>query len=416
MTTISVDVERKNGKTVVADFSSTGKLKGKAHTKLRLGHFCNSNTSSSRKRSQQIVVGESNKIYYVGKNFGEGAQGLQGQCKYYVGIVNEVTGKMSVCDAEIFKMQPVLKDGPAELVFDEDQSNMSFREKADLLTTAFGSAKQKKGVTRRLQTQVKGDSFEKSLTAAADRALKEGGSKLLAGMNKNVNEVTTIPPCNRDAEFPEYVYNLDDIISPGEMEALTDPAKTFYDSTQEQIKQWEQAKSCPQFVLTRLAYLPLNEEARWWHSKCLLFMKYLCRLYLVNAKQMNKIYEIFPDDCPDMVKTSLLNRFTLLVEGTNKKKPVRCMSAWVKDKLAYYILVLGLIIDHFSTDLQYFQKDLRIGQKKLLILYQMLGCKITKQKDPNGVQSNDTYIATLSIPLQPMLDYKVKASKSKKYR
>ncbi|XP_041359508.1 DNA-directed RNA polymerase I subunit RPA49-like isoform X2 [Gigantopelta aegis] len=386
MTTISVDVERKNGKTVVADFSSTGKLKGKAHTKLRLGHFCNSNTSSSRKRSQQIVVGESNKIYYVGKNFGEGAQGLQGQCKYYVGIVNEVTGKMSVCDAEIFKMQPVLKDGPAELVFDEDQSNMSFREKADLLTTAFGSAKQKKGVTRRLQTQVKGDSFEKSLTAAADRALKEGGSKLLA------------------------------VISPGEMEALTDPAKTFYDSTQEQIKQWEQAKSCPQFVLTRLAYLPLNEEARWWHSKCLLFMKYLCRLYLVNAKQMNKIYEIFPDDCPDMVKTSLLNRFTLLVEGTNKKKPVRCMSAWVKDKLAYYILVLGLIIDHFSTDLQYFQKDLRIGQKKLLILYQMLGCKITKQKDPNGVQSNDTYIATLSIPLQPMLDYKVKASKSKKYR
>ena len=33
--------------------------------------------------------------------------------------------------------------------------------------------------------------------------------------------------------------------------------------------------------------------------------------------------EIFPDDCPDVVKTSLLKKFTLLIEGMNQRKPVR---------------------------------------------------------------------------------------------
>lgn len=51
-------------------------------------------------------VTETDRLSYVGKNFGPSSSRIQQMCKYYVGIHDKETGKIRICDAEIFNMQP----------------------------------------------------------------------------------------------------------------------------------------------------------------------------------------------------------------------------------------------------------------------------------------------------------------------
>uniref|UniRef100_A0A3B5MEZ7 Uncharacterized protein n=1 Tax=Xiphophorus couchianus TaxID=32473 RepID=A0A3B5MEZ7_9TELE len=70
--------------------------------------YKNRDENNPRKKSRRILVAESNRLSYVGQNFGAGSLKCNSLCKYYVGVLNKQTMQMEVHNAVLFNMQPVI--------------------------------------------------------------------------------------------------------------------------------------------------------------------------------------------------------------------------------------------------------------------------------------------------------------------
>ncbi|ESO90028.1 hypothetical protein LOTGIDRAFT_175837 [Lottia gigantea] len=117
---------------------------------------------------------------------------------------------------------------------------------------------------------------------------------------------------------------------------------------------------------------------------------------------------ILPKAWPDILKQSLLNNFTLKIEGDGKKRASRCMSVRMKDKIILHILVLCLIVDNFTLEYSDILKDLKIGEKRMPLLLRSVGCQI-KSRVVNKVNVRTAHLtAPLLLPSQNLLSSKRK--------
>uniref|UniRef100_A0A3Q0RWW6 RNA polymerase I subunit E n=1 Tax=Amphilophus citrinellus TaxID=61819 RepID=A0A3Q0RWW6_AMPCI len=76
--------------------------------KLDFSMFKSAEESNPRKKSRRILVAETDRLSYVGQNFGVGSMKCNNLCKYYVGVLNKRTMTMEVHNAQLFNMQPVI--------------------------------------------------------------------------------------------------------------------------------------------------------------------------------------------------------------------------------------------------------------------------------------------------------------------
>ncbi|XP_078601335.1 DNA-directed RNA polymerase I subunit RPA49-like [Branchiostoma floridae x Branchiostoma japonicum] len=355
------------------------------------GYFKSTESDDVRKRNRRVLVAETKRMQYVGRNFGPSAPRGNSLCKYMVGVLDKNTGKMRVYDTNSFTMRPVVHDKNQEK--NKDEVDLTYQEKNDRLVDAFGGAKKKRAMESRLRDKVKREALETAMGAAVEDVMKT--PEKLTG--PEMDSDSSIPPHDKRAVKPEDVYKVESIISPEVFEALKDVAGVFVKATKEDISKWRTEGRYSTFVLRQVATMPVDEEARLTRSCHIMYMWYLLALHGLKYSDWRRRDLPLPDGMPLLVKQQLLGAFTVKADAARSR---RAMPPRLKDKLLCYILVMGLIIEKFKLNLNDIQMDLKIAQKKLMTLTRAIGCDVQSRKSDRSTSTELERIAVLPIPFK----------------
>ncbi|MBN3281031.1 RPA49 polymerase, partial [Polyodon spathula] len=344
-----------------------------------------------------VKAADTDRLCYVGNNFGPISLKCNTLCKYFVGVLDKTTGRMEIHNAELFNMQPVF---PGESVTEEASSesqNKSYREKVDSLIEAFGTNKQKRALGTRRMNQVGSDTLQKAVAKAAENIIDKKGVTALVNdvaQTEAQDAVLFIPPCQTAATKPEDVYKFDDLISPAEYEASATPAKAFRDILSEDIPKMIEEGS-PSFVVEELKCMPMNDELRDHKARCLWYLNQLIKL---SFMKVIKHKFGLADTCPRLIQSKLMKNFTFLSFNSGSIQNV--VSSSMKSKISAYVLALALHINDFQTDLTLLQRDMKLSENKMLEIAKAMGLKITKRSvSVSGGVSEDHKFGTLVLPL-----------------
>ncbi|XP_057286443.1 DNA-directed RNA polymerase I subunit RPA49 [Pezoporus wallicus] len=364
---------------------------------MRFIVYRNRDTAHPRKKHRRILVSETERLSYVGNNFGSGAMKCNSLCRYFIGVLDKDSGQMEVYNAEIFNMQPLLSDN---LVPDDtkDYQNKSYREKMDLCIEAFGTSKQKRALNSRRMNAVGSDILNTAVTKAAANIIDAKGVTALiqdVAQDDVQNISTFLPPCNEDANKPENVYKFEDILSPAEYEALRIPAAAFVNITPEEITKKTQERSHCCFVLEELKFLPANEKSRDHKARCLWFLDTLIKFSY--QKVIKTKYPMGPE-CPQIISRKLMKHFTSLTY--NNSSVQNLISASMKAKITAYVIALALHINNFQIDLTVLQNDLKLQESRMMDIAKAMRLKVSKAKGlPEFENDQNHKLGTLSLPL-----------------
>ncbi|XP_007421606.1 DNA-directed RNA polymerase I subunit RPA49 isoform X1 [Python bivittatus] len=371
---------------------TNGKLKNSENMNFTL--YRSKDTSNPRKKNYTILNAETDRLSYVGNNFGAGALKSNTLCRYFVGVIDKQSGQMEVYNAELFNMQPLISDDVADNDLSEYLAK-SYREKVDLCIEAFGTNKQRKALNSRRMNEVRKEVLNKAVIEAAEEIIETKGVAALVSdaVEDEKSDVSLVlPPCHEDAKTPEDVYKFEDIISPAEYEALQAPAAVFTNITAADILKMTEEKSYCSFVLDELKSMPLDEKSYDHKARCLWFFD--CLVKLSSQKVVKKKHAMGPG-CPDIISNKLVKTFTALSYANGRIHNL--ISASMKVKITAYAIALALHINNFETDLTILQRDLKLRDSRILDIAKAMRLKISKSKNLSGLEEHK--LGTLCLPL-----------------
>ncbi|KAI6052683.1 DNA-directed RNA polymerase I subunit RPA49 [Marmota monax] len=389
---------------VLVQFSN-GKLQNPGNMRFTL---YNSNDSTNpRKRKQRILAAETDRLSYVGNNFGTGALKCNTLCRHFVGILNKTSGQMEVYDAELFNMQPLFSDESAESQLTLESQNKTFRDKMDSCIEAFGTTKQKRALNSRRMNKVGSESLNLAVSKAAENIIDKKGVDALVSdaiQDDSQGDSLYLPPCYADAAKPEDVYKFEDILSSAEYEALKSPSEAFSKITSKEILKIIEENSHCSTVIEALKSLPLNEENRDHQARCIWFLDTLIKF---RAQKVIKRKSALGPGIPHIINTKLLKHFTCLTYNNGSLR--NFISNSMKAKITAYVIILALHINDFQIDLTLLQRDLKLSEKRMIEIAKAMRLKISKRKVSLAAdQEEDHKLGTLSIPLPQVSDYQSK--------
>ncbi|XP_070773875.1 DNA-directed RNA polymerase I subunit RPA49 [Enoplosus armatus] len=388
--------ERDSDKAVIVRFSN-GTVKNA--DKLDFTMYKNADESNPRKKSRRIMVAESDRLSYVGHNFGTGSLKCNNLCKYYVGVLNKQTMQMEVHSAQLFNMQPAILGETTETSKPQD-TTQTYRDKVDSLIEAFGTNKQKRALSSRRLNQVGSDTLHQAVAKAADTVI---GQKGLEALQQEVAETESqgdlalhLPPCNAGADKRENVYLFDDLISPVEFEALEQAGSKMAALTSEELQKMRDDGGCL-CVVKHLENMATVGEAGDKTARCAFFLSLLLKL----ARQKSITRKFGQEEgCPRIVQSKLLRTFT--VETFNNGRVQNMVSSSMRAKLAAYSLALLLHMGHMTADLTLLHRDLAITEARMIEVAKSMGLTLIKQArgraDEAGLRDEHRQ-ASLVLPL-----------------
>ncbi|XP_078009166.1 DNA-directed RNA polymerase I subunit RPA49 isoform X2 [Phascolarctos cinereus] len=341
---------------------------------------------------------ETDRLSYVGNNFGTGALKCNSLCRYFVGVLNNNSGQMEIYDAELFNMQPVFSDDLKDSETTLGNQNKSYRDQVDFCIEAFGTTKQKRALSSRRMNKVGSETLNIAVAKAAENIIDEKGVTALvsdAAQDDLQDESAYLPPCHVDGGKPEDIYKFEDLLSPEEYKALQVPSEVLKNVTSEEIvKMMEENSYCP-FVIEALKNLPLDEESRDHKARCLWFLNILLKFRSQNV--IRKKNSLGPD-VPHIINTKLLKNFTSLTYNNGSLRNL--ISDSMKAKITAYVIALALHINDFQTDLTMLQRDMKLTEKRIIEIAKAMRLKISKKKlSLESGSEEDHKMGTLSIPL-----------------
>ncbi|KAL7405094.1 hypothetical protein ABVT39_023759 [Epinephelus coioides] len=393
---VCCEQDKESDKAAIVRFSN-GSVKNAG--KLDITMYKNTDESNPRKKSRRIVVAETNRLSYVGNNFGAGSMRCNSLCKYYVGVLNRQTMQMEVHSAQIFNMQPAIPGETTEAAKPQD-TTQTYREKVDSLIEAFGTNKQKRALSSRRLNQVGSDTLHQAVAKAATNVIDQKG---LEALQQEVAETEAqgdlalhLPPCNANADKPENVYLFDDLLSPVEFGALEQAGSKMAALTSEELQKMRDDGGCL-CVVKLLENMPTAvEEARDKTARCAFYLSMLLKL----ARQKNIPRKFGQEEgCPRIIQSKLLKTFTM--ETFNNGRVQNMVSASMRAKLAAYSLALLLHMSHMTADLTLLHRDLGITEARMTEVAKSMGLTLIKPyrgKAEAGLQDTNRQ-ASLVLPL-----------------
>ncbi|XP_030113781.4 DNA-directed RNA polymerase I subunit RPA49 [Taeniopygia guttata] len=364
---------------------------------LRFAAYRHREAAHPRKRHRRILVSETERLSYVGHNFGSDGTKCSSLCRYFVGVLDRSSGQMEVYNAEIFNMQPLLSDNVIPDDTKEYQKK-SYREKMDLCIEAFGTSKQKRALSSRRMNAVGSDIVSTAVTKAAANVIDAKGVPALMQdvAQDDVQSISAfLPPCHEDADRPEHVYRFEDILSPAEYEALRVPAAALASVSEEEMDKRAEERSLCSFVLEELKFLPTDEKSRDHKARCLWFLNTLIKFS--QQKVIKKKNPMGPE-CPHIISKKLMKNFTSLTYNNGSIQ--NFISASMKAKITAYVIALALHINNFQTDLTILQNDMKLSESRILDIAKALRLRVSKVKGLVGLENDQNHkLGTLSLPL-----------------
>ncbi|KAK2919008.1 hypothetical protein Q8A73_003379 [Channa argus] len=382
-------------KAVIVRFSN-GSVKNADNLDFTM--FKNTDDNNPRKRSRRILVAESDRLSYVGNNFGTGSLKCNNHCKYYVGVLNKQTMQMELHNAELFNMQPVI---PGEKTDAKPQdTTLTYRDKVDSLIEAFGTNKQKRALSSRRLNQVGSDALHQAVAKAANTVIDQKG---LEALQQEVAETESqrelslhIPPCNAEADKPENVYPFEDLLSPVEFGALEQCGSKFEALTPEELQKMRDDGGCLT-VVKHLENMPSVGEARDKIARCAFYLSLLLKL----ARQKSITRKFGQEEgCPRILQSKVFQTFT--VETFNKGRVQNIVSTSMRAKVAAYSLALLLHMGHMMADLTLLHRDLGITEARMIEIAKSMGLTLIRPARVKGEEAeprDEHRHASLVLPL-----------------
>ncbi|XP_047199579.1 DNA-directed RNA polymerase I subunit RPA49 [Hippoglossus stenolepis] len=387
--------EREGDKAVMVRFSN-GSVRNA--DKLDFSMYKSVDENNPRKRSRRILVAESERLSYVGNNFGTGSLKCNNLCKYYVGVLNKQTMQMEVHNAQLFNMQPVIP-GETDTAKSQD-TTLTYREKVESLISTFGTNKQKRALSSRRLNQVGSDTLHQAVAKAASNVIDQKG---LEALQQEVAETESqgdlalhLPPCDANADKPEDVYLLDDLLTPVEFETLEMAGSKLAELSPEELQKMtdDGGSLC---VAKHLENMPTADEARDQVARGAFYLSMLLKL----ARQKNITRKFGQEEgCPRIIQNKLLKTFT--VETFNNGRVLNIVSTSMRAKIAAYSLALLLHMGHMTADLTLLHRDLGITEARMIEVAKSMGLTLVRpargKTDKAGLQGEHKQ-ATLLLPL-----------------
>ncbi|XP_007542193.1 DNA-directed RNA polymerase I subunit RPA49 [Poecilia formosa] len=354
--------------------------------------------NNPRKKSRRLLVAESNRLSYVGQNFGAGSLKCNSLCKYYVGVLNKQTMQMEVHNAVLFNMQPVI---PGETSTTKPQdTSQSYRDKVDLLIETFGTNKQKRALASRRLNQVGSNALQTAVAKAATSVIEKKGLEALQQEVIQTESQETLashlPPCNPNASKREDVYPFDELLSPVELAALEQPGSKMAALTKEELQKMRDEGGSLS-VVKHLESMPSEGEARERIARCAFYLSLL--LKLASQKSIPRKFG-YDEGCPRIIQNKLFRTFT--VESFNNGRVQNIVSTSMRAKLAAYSLALLLHMGHMTADLSLLHRDLGITEAKMTEIAKSMGLSLIKParaKWDEAALSDEHRQATVVLPL-----------------
>ncbi|XP_072526705.1 DNA-directed RNA polymerase I subunit RPA49 [Salminus brasiliensis] len=379
---------------VIVKFSN-GHVKNTDQLDFKL--FKHVDESNPRKKSRRIVAAESDRLAYVGSNFGTGSLQCNNLCRYFVGVLDKRTMEMKVQSAQLFNLQPII---PGETTTNADKNETkTYRDKVDALIEAFGTTKQKRALSSRRLNEVGNETLQKAVARAAGNVIDQKGLEALQQEVANSEAQTEIalflPPCNRDADKAEDVYPFSGILSPVEFESLKQVGEKMAALTSEDLVKMRNSGS-PETVLRHLESLPNTTEARERQARCAWYLLFLIRL----ARHKKVSHKLDEDDCPRSVYTKVLKTFT--VESYANGRLRNTVPASMLVKLACHCLALLLHMGGQTANLTLLHRDLSLSENRMLEVAKAMGLTLSRQSSLSSEESglrDDHRMASLELPL-----------------
>lgn len=384
-------------KAVLVQFSN-GKLQNPGNMRFTL--YNSTDLVNPRQRCHRILAAETDRLSYVGNNFGTGALKCNTLCRHFVGILNKTSGQMEVYDAEVFNMQPLFAEDSIEHGPPLENQSKTFRDKLDSCIEAFGSTKQKRSLNSRRMNKVGSESLNLTVAKAAESIIDTKGVSALvsdAMQDDLQNDSLYVPPCYADAAKPEDVYRFEDLLSPAEYDALESPSEGFRKVTSEDILKMMEENSHCSFIIEMLKSLPADEVQRNRQARSIWFLDALLRF---RAQKVIKGKSALGPGIPHIINTKLLKQFTCLTYNNGSLRNL--ISSSMKAKITAYAIILALHINNFQIDLTVLQRDLKLSEKRMIEIARAMRLKISKRKvSLADGREEDHRLGTLSVPLPP---------------
>uniref|UniRef100_A0A7N5JEI0 RNA polymerase I subunit E n=1 Tax=Ailuropoda melanoleuca TaxID=9646 RepID=A0A7N5JEI0_AILME len=363
---------------VLVQFSN-GKLQNPGNMRFTL--YKSKDSTNPRKKSQRILAAETDRLSYVGNNFGTGALKCNTLCRHFVGILNKTSGQMEVYDAELFNMQPLFSDESIESESTQESQTKTFREKMDSCIEAFGTTKQKRALNSRRMNSVGSESLNCAVAKAAENIIDAKGVTALVSdaiRDDLHDDSLCLPPCHADATKPEDVYKFEDLLSTTEYEALRSPSEAFRNvSSEEILKMIEENRYPPPAPWVDGVSGAVMSE----HDKPVFRGKQCIWPFLPFARN-SLMLSLLHCHC----FCSLRN----------------LISDSMKAKITAYVIILALHISDFQIDLTVLQRDLKLSERRMIEIAKAMRLKISKRRVSLAAGREEGHkLGTLSIPLPP---------------
>ncbi|KAB1280600.1 DNA-directed RNA polymerase I subunit RPA49 [Camelus dromedarius] len=360
---------------------SNGKLQNPGNMRFTL--YKSNDSTNPRKKNQRILAAETDRLSYVGNNFGTGALKCNTLCRHFVGILNKTSGQMEVYDAELFNMQPLFSDESVESESTLESQTKSFREK-------------KRALNSRRMNKVGSESLNRAVAKAAETIIDTKGVTALVSdaIHDDLQDDSLyLPPCHADATKPEDVYKFEDRILPvGGMP----PHVPSWDMHTGVAQPGSLRVHCS-FIIEALKSLPSNEERRDRQARCIWFLDTLIKF---RAQKVIKRKSALGPGVPHVINTKLLKHFTCLTYNNGSLRNL--ISDSMKAKITAYVIILALHINSFQVDLTMLQRDLKLSEKRMMEIAKAMRLKISKKRVSLAAdREEDHKLGTLSIPLPP---------------
>lgn len=364
-----------------------GILCGNAKEKVNIA--CMQSASSGNKR---ILKANAGGLEYTGNVL----QKNQSQVRYYIGVVDKKSKRIERVESCLqCTLKPKIQ---ATTTTTDKNADMKYRDKLDNLIEAFGSAKQKRGLSARKKNEkvhdTMSDKVKKVVEGVLERKPEIAQTPLAPAVDSIENEV--LPPRNLEAVNVNDIFHLDDIISYRMFQKILPHAQELLDFKAADIETWRNDKTYSNLLLDHLACLPEVGQERERKAVYLIYLDCMMTFSQLKYSDIKKGKEI--KNIPADIVGFLFNDFT----EENNQNGQRFISKKIKDKLLCYILILALIIDGFQLNCRTLMKDLKIGLARIVKMLRFIGCSVstkgTRKRKESGEPSDPEVVAVLNLP------------------
>lgn len=354
--------------------------------------------STTPKKKRKIVVGETGLIELTAASIPEGHCPV----RYVVGIRKKGSSTMTICEAEAFRFNTVIK---SQKEFESVQIGKKSLMARNTLGETFGTVKRKQTIRAVERNKVSANSLEGVQTLVSNTI--DGSSASVPSQEEQQQELNKnrpIPPFKIDAATPGEVYNVKDIL-PEAYSSLLQVHHLWKCKFKNELVQELEGLNVTSWVFERIFVLLQGQKKDTQAVKRLIFLAIMIKFYTVNDYILNKesaLQNAFPSIRTEILDF-LLQNFTITLKDTrennsnmNNNNLRRKITDRLRDKLLAYILCLALIIDGFHLDIGHFSADLGLTIAKATTVVKELGCKV----DVRVSEAEQRKVATLVVPLK----------------